>query len=203
MSRRLDFKGWAEKALANAERMAHLRSALVTVAGLELIACLLVPLPIALLIMALVTAAPRRWLRFAMSALVGSLTGGVALYIIGAAFWSAAGDRLIRYYRAETMWSSVSDWMTSPGGSALLALACVSTGLLRIACLAAGLAGLNPAVFLLLLTISRGVRWVAECGAMRFIGEKARRWPSHYFKYAGAGAAVIAIIALLIIVLAR
>src|ERR1043165_8850223 len=78
--RKLNPKQWAAHIRRNAKRLAGHRPASGMVFLLELVGCPVVPLPNALILVAMVTAAPRKWLRFAASATAGSMVGGVLLY---------------------------------------------------------------------------------------------------------------------------
>ncbi|HKP87855.1 MAG TPA: hypothetical protein VJZ26_17265, partial [Blastocatellia bacterium] len=60
-----------------------------------------------------------------------------------------------------------------------------------VASLAAGFTAMNPLVFLAVLTLSRALRWTAECAAVKYLGDRARTWPRHYYKYAAVGAGLL------------
>ena len=62
----ISMRRWTDKIFRNTERIAAHRWAEVIVFGMELIGCTIFPLPNALIMVALVTAAPRKWLRFAL-----------------------------------------------------------------------------------------------------------------------------------------
>jgi len=79
--------------------------------------------------------------------------------------------------------------------------ACISTGLFRVASIGAGFTAMNPLLFLAILSVSRSTRWVAECGAIKYVGERARTWPRHYFKYAAVGAALLVFTVLIVVTL--
>src|SRR5215217_9174219 len=86
---------WADKLCRKAQQIADHRSAMGFVFLLELVGCTVIPLPNALAMVALVTAAPRKWKRFATSATIGSIAGGLALYVIGRLFFQSYGQSLI------------------------------------------------------------------------------------------------------------
>lgn len=168
---------------------------------LELIGCTVVPLPNALVMVALVTSAPRRWVRFGFSATLGSVAGGVALYVIGRLFFQSYGQSLVTYYGAAEGWAGAVEWFNSGWGISFVIFACMSTGLFRVASIGAGFTAMNPLLFLAVLSLSRCTRWVAECGAIKYVGERARAWPRHYFKYAAVGVALLVFTVLIVMTL--
>jgi membrane protein YqaA with SNARE-associated domain len=197
----LSTRRWADGLCRRAERIANHRSAMGFVFLLELIGCTVVPLPNALVMVALVTSAPRRWVRFGFSATLGSVAGGVALYVIGRLFFQSYGQSLVTYYGAAEGWAGAVEWFNSGWGISFVIFACMSTGLFRVASIGAGFTAMNPLLFLAVLSLSRCTRWVAECGAIKYVGERARTWPRHYFKYAAVGVALLVFTVLIVMTL--
>jgi membrane protein YqaA with SNARE-associated domain len=193
---------WAEHIRSNAGRIANHRWALGLVFLLEFAGCTFLPLPIALLMVGLVTAAPARWLRFAFGATAGSIAGGILLYVIGRAFFHSVGEPLINFYGVESQWAGVVEWFNSEWGLAFVLLAGITTGLFRIASIGAGFTVMNPLAFFAVLSLSRAARWVAECGTIKYLGDRIKTWPRHYYKYATAGAALLVLVTLLALSLA-
>jgi membrane protein YqaA with SNARE-associated domain len=169
---------------------------------LELVGCTIFPLPNALVMVALVTSAPRKWVRFGFSASFGSIVGGAALYMIGRLFFQSYGESLVAYYGAAEGWAGAVEWFNSGWGISFVTFACISTGLFRVASIGAGFTAMNPLLFLAILSLSRCTRWVAECGAIKYVGQRVRTWPRHYFKYAAVGAALLVFTVLIAITLA-
>ena len=192
---------WADKLCQRAQLVADHRSAMGFVFLLELVGTTVIPLPNALVMVALVTAAPRKWIRFATSATFGSVAGGIALYIIGRLFFQSYGESLITSYGATESWNGVIEWFNSGWGISFVIFACISTGLFRVASIGAGFTAMNPLLFILILSLSRCTRWLAECGAIKYVGERVRTWPKHYFKYAAVGAALLVFTVLIVVTL--
>lgn len=197
----LSTRRWTERLCRKAERIANHRSAIGFVFLLELVGCTIFPLPNALVMVALVTSAPRKWVRFGFSASLGSIVGGLALYMIGRLFFKSYGESLVAYYGAAEGWRSAVEWFNSGWGISFVTFACISTGLFRVASIGAGFTAMNPVLFLAILSLSRCTRWVAECGAIKYVGERVRTWPKHYFKYAAVGAALVVFSVLIFITL--
>lgn len=186
-----------EKLRNNAGAIAEHRWSVGIVFALELIGSTFLPIPVALILMGLVLASPGKWLRFALGATAGSLAGATVLYVVGQGFFFTFGQPLISFYGSEARWAGVVDWFQNEWGFAFIALAGMTTGLFRVACIGAGFTGMNPMVFILILCASRSVRWIAECAAVKLVGDRVWRWPGHYFKYATVGAVLILLATLL------
>jgi membrane protein YqaA with SNARE-associated domain len=194
---------WVEKVKPNAERIAEHPRAEGIIALLELASVTLFPIPVALTLVALVTAAPRKWLRFSISTTLGSTLGSAVLYVIGTAFFQTLGQRLINFYGAQESWNGIVDKFDSHLGIGFVLLAGLTTGLLRIACLGAGLTAMNPLLFLSLIFISRSLRFVAECATIKYLGEKVKTYPGHYYKYASIAIVGAILLTLVVITLAN
>jgi len=197
MIRKINFRQWVERVRRHAEHIADHRSASTFVFLLELFGCTIVPLPNSLILVGMVTAAPRKWLRFALSATAGSLVGGIFLYAVSRLLFESWGQRLIAIWGATERWNDVVQWFQSGWGIALVFFAAMTTGFFRLGSLAAGFTAMNPLAFIVVLTASRGVRWTSECAAIKFVGDRVRAWPTHYFKYAAVGAGLLVFVVLL------
>ncbi|MEW6128418.1 MAG: hypothetical protein AB1757_15370 [Acidobacteriota bacterium] len=190
---------WAETLKPKAQQIAAHPRAEGFVFFLELAGITLFPIPVALILVALVTAAPRKWFRFALSASVGSIIGSIILYLIGSLFFQSIGEKLIHLYGASEKWMSLTDKFDGHFGITFILVAGMTTGFMRIACIAAGFSGLNPILFIMLLAISRSVRFVAECGSIKYVGDRVQTFPKHYYKYGVIGVGVLVLVTLAIL----
>lgn len=195
--RKINIRRWADYVRRNAEQIAEHRSASTIVFLLEVFGCTIVPLPNSLILVGLVTAAPRKWLRFALSATAGSMVGGVFLYAISRLLFESWGQRLLALWGASERWNDVVQWFQGGWGIGIVFFAAMTTGFFRLGSLAAGFTAMNPLAFIVVLTASRAVRWTSECAAIKFVGDRVRAWPMHYFKYAAVGAGLLAFVVLL------
>lgn len=196
---RIGPRRWADRFISNTVMIAEHRFALGMVFLLELAGCTIAPIPNALIMVGLVTAAPRKWLRFALAATVGSIVGGVGLYLIGRLFFQSLGQPLISFYGADTQWASIAEWFNSGWGIFFVMFASVTTGLFRIASIGAGFTIMNPVTFIIALALGRCFRWTAECAAIKYVGQRMQTWPKDYLKYAVLGVALVAIAAFVIV----
>jgi hypothetical protein len=62
---------------------------------------------------------------------------------------------------------------------------------------------MNPLLFLCLILISRSTRFITECAAIKFLGERVKTWPKQYFKFASIAIVGVILIALVVISLTR
>ena len=106
---------------------------------------------------------------------------------------------MISYYGGEGRWADIIDWFNSEWQIVLIIIAGVTTGLFRIASLAAGFTGMTPIVFIIFLAVSRFARWFGEAYAIRYLGERIKSWPKHYYTYATVGATAVVVVALLVV----
>lgn len=196
---RIGPRKWADRVTSNAVVIAEHRWALGMVFLLELAGCTIAPIPNALLMVGLVTAAPRKWLRFALAATVGSIVGGFALYLIGRLFFQSLGQPLITFYGADSQLASIAEWFNSGWGILFVMFASITTGLFRIASIGAGFTIMNPLAFIVALALGRCFRWTAECAAINYVGKRMQTWPKDYLKYAVLGVALVAIAAFVIV----
>jgi membrane protein YqaA with SNARE-associated domain len=194
---------WTEKLKPRSQQIAEHPRAEGIVFILEAAGITIFPIPVALLLVALVPAAPRKWLRFAVSATGGSLLGSLILYLIGNLFFQSIGERLIHFYGAQDKWLNITDKFDSHLGVTFILLAGMTTGLLRIASLGAGFTAMNPLLFLILLGISRSIRFIAECASIKYVGERVNSFPRSYYKYAAIGVGAVLLITLTVFILIK
>jgi membrane protein YqaA with SNARE-associated domain len=176
------------KILGNAERFANHRYATQIIFLLEFAGCTVIPLPVTLIVLALVTSAPARWLRFAIGAALGSTAGATLLYAIGLACFGSVGEWLIGFYGAEARWENIMGWFHGGWGVAFMFVAGVTTGFFRFASRGAGFTGMHPLLFVAAVAASRLIRYGVECGVVKFVGERATGVIGGYARYATAGA---------------
>ena len=67
------------------------------------------------------------------------------------------------------------------------------------ASLGAGFTAIDPAMFLAILSVSRCARWIAECWTIKYVGNRVKSWPSHYFKYATVGVVLVLFATLIVL----
>ncbi len=159
--------GWAEK--PQAEK---------ALAGLSFAESSFFPIPPDPLLIAIVTARPKQWLRFATITTVASVLGGMLGYIIGAAAINAVMPIIVQV-GYEDAYKSAVEWFANYG-----ALAVIVAGFTpipyKIFTIAGGAAGMSIPLFLLGSLIGRGGRFFLVAFLMQHFG---RRYKDKIEKY--------------------
>lgn len=184
-------KRWAEKALKTTQSVANTPTALCIVFLTELTGCTLIPMPIELVLAALVTTVPKRWTKFAVSAALGSTVGGIVLYLVGRLLFESLGIHIVSMCGAGPQWDRVQSALNGGWGVPFLFVAYSTSGLFRIASIGAGVSRVSPVLFIALLILCRFVRFIIEVLAMKNLGERFRSGIRRYYIYASAVALLV------------
>ncbi len=140
------------------------------------------PVPPDPLLIALCLGAPRRSLRFAASATVASVLGGVIGYAIGAGGWQLVGDWFFTYVpgvspaafaRVQALYDRWDFWAVFLAGLTPIPY--------KVFTLSAGVFGIDFPVFLLASVLSRGLRFFAVAGLIYRFGAPIARFIDRYF----------------------
>ena len=159
--------GWAEK--PQAEK---------ALAGLSFAESSFFPIPPDPLLIAIVTARPKKWLRFATITTVASVLGGILGYIIGAAAISAVMPIIIQV-GYEDAYKSAVEWFANYGAFAVV-VAGFTPIPYKIFTIAGGAAGMSIPLFLIGSIIGRGGRVYRVAFLMQHFG---RRYKDKIEKY--------------------
>lgn len=159
--------GWAEK--PQAEK---------ALAGLSFAESSFFPIPPDPLLIAIVTARPKKWLRFATITTVASVLGGILGYIIGAAAISAVMPIIIQV-GYEDAYKSAVEWFANYGAFAVV-VAGFTPIPYKIFTIAGGAAGMSIPLFLIGSIIGRGGRFYLVAFLMQHFG---RRYKDKIEKY--------------------
>ena len=159
--------GWAEK--PQAEK---------ALAGLSFAESSFFPIPPDPLLIAIVTARPKKWLRFATITTVASVLGGILGYIIGAAAISAVMPIIIQV-GYEDAYKSAVEWFANYGAFAVV-VAGFTPIPYKIFTIAGGAAGMSIPLFLIGSIIGRGGRFYLVAFLMQHFG---RRYKNKIEKY--------------------
>jgi membrane protein YqaA with SNARE-associated domain len=133
------------------------------------------PIPPDVLLIAIVAAAPGKWLKAAGLCTVGSVTGAMLGYAIGSAFMATVGQPIVDFYHAQDHWDKVVDLYTGVWGVWFLAAAAFTPIPYKVATIAAGATQMPFVPFLLVSALGRGARFVIVAGILRLFGPPVRR----------------------------
>jgi len=140
------------------------------------------PVPPDPLLIALCLGATRRSLRFATSATVASVIGGVVGYAIGAGSWHLVGDWFFAYVpgvspaafaRVQALYDRWDFWAVFLAGLTPIPY--------KVFTLSAGVFGIDFPVFVLASVLSRGLRFFVVAGLIYRFGAPIARFIDRYF----------------------
>jgi membrane protein YqaA with SNARE-associated domain len=142
------------------------------------------PIPPDVLMIAMVAANPRHWLRAATLCTVGSVIGAVIGYYIGSAFMIAIGQPIVDFYRAQEAWNSVVELYRGPWGIWFLAAAAFTPIPYKVATIAAGATGMAFWPFVFVSILGRGGRFFIVSAILRIFGPTVRALIEKHFDLA-------------------
>ena len=133
------------------------------------------PLAPDILIIPMVLARPRQAWLIALVATAGSLLGGLLGYGIGHFLFTAIGQPIVDFYGAQPLLEEFRRLYRS-WGVLLIAAGGFTPIPYKVIAIASGIAGLDPVLFLLASTASRGSRFFLEAALLSRYGEPMRRF---------------------------
>lgn len=152
--------GWAEK--PSAEK---------ALGGISFAESSFFPIPPDPLIIAMVTARPKKWFRIGTIATIGSVLGGIAGFFIGMFLFATLGQWIIDTYSLQTQFEAAKDMFIQ---FALLAV--IIGGFTpipyKLVAIAAGAVPISLPIFILGSVISRGGRFYLVAVLMSFLGKR-------------------------------
>ena len=178
--------GWAEK--PQAEK---------ALAGLSFAESSFFPIPPDPLLIAIVTARPKKWLRFATITTVASVLGGILGYIIGAAAISAVMPIIIQV-GYEDAYKSAVEWFANYGAFAVV-VAGFTPIPYKIFTIAGGAAGMSIPLFLIGSIIGRGGRFYLVAFLMQHFGRKYKDKIEKYIDVLGIAFVLLLVLGFVLI----
>ena len=139
------------------------------------------PIPPDVLLIAIVAARPRAWLRAAAACTGGSAIGAMIGYAIGAGFMATLGQGIVDFYGAQADWDRVVALYNGEWGVWFLAGAAFTPIPFKVATIAAGATQMTFAPFILVSLIGRGARFLLVAAILRIFGAEVRRQLEQHF----------------------
>jgi membrane protein YqaA with SNARE-associated domain len=133
------------------------------------------PIPPDVLLIAIVAAAPERWLRAAAVCTAGSVSGALLGYAIGYGFMATLGRALVELYHARPHWDRVVELYNGEWGVWVLAGAAFTPIPYKVATIAAGATHMPLVPFVIVSAIGRGARFFLVAGILNAFGAPVRR----------------------------
>ena len=136
---------------------------------------LFLPVPIEAALAPLMIANPQRRWRLALWALIGSVLGILALYLIGLALMGSVGDRVVAMNGWQDEYAALRARFEADGPLTVAVVALTPIPF-TLAALAAGAARMNVLVFLFVAGAVRGARYAGLALLVGLFGERVRAW---------------------------
>ena len=159
------------------------------------------PIPPDVLLIAIVAASSRLWVRAAVLCTTGSVVGAMGGYLIGHAFMATAGQAIVEFYNAQHHWAKVVELYNGEWGIWFLAAAAFTPIPYKVATIAAGATGMPFLPFLGVSVIGRGARFTIVSGLLRLFGPTIRRHLERNFDLAALAFLVLLVGGFLVITL--
>jgi len=172
--------GWAERP-----------GSLVALFVIALVESSVFPIPPDVLLIAIVAANPRVWLKAAGICAAGSMIGAAVGYVIGSGFMITLGGPIIEFYGAKAQWDRVVTIYNGVWGLWFLAAAAFSPIPFKVATIAAGATGMPFWPFLAVSAVGRSARFLLVAAILRLFGAPVRRTLERHFDLAALAFVVL------------
>ena len=155
--------------------LARHRHALPWLAAVSFIESSVFPIPPDVMLIPMVLAERRKALLIALVCTVASVLGGIAGYAIGYGLWETVGRPLIEFYgygeqmvRFTARYNEWGAWIVFGAG--------LTPFPYKVITIASGVAGLDPAVFIVASVLSRGLRFFVVAALLYRFGAPIERF---------------------------
>jgi len=133
------------------------------------------PVPPDVLLIAIVAARPRRWLKAASLCALGSVFGGMLGYGIGHGLMATIGQPIVDFYHAQRHWDRVVELYNGTWGVWFLAAAAFTPIPYKVATIAAGATHMAFVPFVIVSFLGRAGRFFLVAAILRVFGAPVRR----------------------------
>ena len=137
-------------------------------------------IPPDLLLIPMLVAAPLKWWRYALTATVGSVLGGIFGYLIGWGFYEAVGEGIVKFYNLENLMSSIGGRYSNNAFWVVFTAAFTPIPY-KLITISAGLFKISIWTLIFASLLGRGARFFIIAGLLRVFGEKISEAIDKYF----------------------
>ncbi|PRX08795.1 UNVERIFIED_ORG: membrane protein YqaA with SNARE-associated domain [Martelella mediterranea] len=116
------------------------------------------PIPPDVLMIPMVIAKPRKWVRIAFICTLASIIGAIGGYLIGLFLFETVGQPILAFYGKEHSFEQIAEWYNTWGGWGVL-FAAITPFPYKVLTIFSGATGLNFGIFLLVSVIGRSFRF--------------------------------------------
>ena len=170
---------WYRRLYLRVEALASTPYALTAMMVVSVVDGSVFPVPPFALLVPMVLAQPRKWLRYSLLGAVASLVGGFIGYYLGVLISQGAINFLHIDLNVRVQRFGVDDTLGNLLGNNFWILALLCTVLptpFKVVAIGSGLVGMPLDRFMLAAVLGRTVRFIAFGGGTRFFGSAARKW---------------------------
>ncbi len=155
--------------------LAATRHAEKGLAGVSFVESSFFPIPPDVLLIPMVLAERKRWMRYAFICTIASILGALLGYVIGAFLYEAIGRPILAFYGKEHAFEQIADWYNRWGGWGVL-FAAVTPFPYKVLTIFSGATGLNLGIFVLVSVVGRGLRFYLVAWLLYRYGEPIRHF---------------------------
>jgi membrane protein YqaA with SNARE-associated domain len=149
--------------------------ALWVLAAVAFIESSVFPIPPDVLLIPMILAAPSRAFRIAAVCTVSSVAGGLLGYAIGALLFEGLGQPILEFYgqldKFAEFQARYNEW-----GAWIVFFAGLTPFPYKVITIASGVAGLDPATFMVASVLARGLRFALVAGLLWWFGTPIQRF---------------------------
>lgn len=156
------------------------------------------PIPPDPLLIAMVTANARKWLRLAMLTTVASVLGAVLGYYIGYALFESIGQAIVATYSLEAEFAAVGERYDQNAFIAILAAGFTPIPF-KVFTLAGGLFQINVLTLITASLLSRGARFTIVAWLARILGLKYKDTIERYIDILGFAFLVVLVLGFVVV----
>ncbi|MCO6387184.1 YqaA family protein [Aliihoeflea sp. 40Bstr573] len=153
--------------------LARTRHAERALGGVSFIESSFFPIPPDTILIPMVLAERRRWLRYALICTIASVLGALLGYAIGAWLFEAVGRPILAFYGKEDAFDQMANWYNEWGAWGIL-FGAVTPFPYKVLTIFSGATGFNLAIFIVVSIIGRGLRFFLVAWLLYRIGEPIR-----------------------------
>ncbi|WP_099866078.1 YqaA family protein [Pararhizobium haloflavum] len=138
------------------------------------------PIPPDVLLIPMVLADRRKWLRIATICTVASVAGALLGYAIGMFLYEAIGQPILNFYGKSDAFEEMRALYNSPWGGWAILFGAVTPFPYKVLTIFSGATGFNLALLIVISIVGRGFRFFLVAGLLYWIGEPIRLFVEKY-----------------------
>lgn len=156
----------------------------------------ILPLPVDAVSIPMMIGAPRRAFLVAHVALITSVLGGLAGYLIGYLFYEGFGEKIITYYGLTEQFKEFAatakqDWQKA---AIAIFLAAITPIPFKLVCIGSGVLNISLPLFLAAALAGRAIRFYFFAILFKYLGRSVREFALRHLKLVGFIALVVMIL---------